>query len=163
MDYIYKHPGRIDYPSYQRYLESIRDKLPGHIYSFAADINHFNFESHISLHDAWLETLTVKAVATGKRKEIRDLEINLTLLGPFQDRRILLHYTGVAQYSFAALSQPDRSAHQQSALGDLLTHEIRLGRDGLFIHELLFDHDAHFFVECVDIMHSEEAITTTFD
>jgi hypothetical protein len=158
MEYIYKKPGEIDWFEYEKYLHSIRAKLPEHIYAFASNINHFNLESHSSLHDAWLESMVVNEVATGERNEIRKLEVKLTLLGPFHDRRIHLHYTGVAQYSFNAPPKHGPSRYQYIAHGDLFTHEIRLGHEGLFIHELLFERDAIFLIECSDIRHSEELI-----
>lgn len=159
MEYIYKKPGEIDYTNYGKYLQSIRGKLPEHVYAFAANPDHFNLESHSSLHDAWLESVVVNEVATGERSEIRQLEVKLSLLGAFHDRRIHLHYTGVAQYSFKAPPKYDQSRFQHIAHGDLFTHEIRLGNNGLIIHELLFERDATFLIECVDIRHSEELIT----
>jgi len=159
MDYIYKKPGEIDYLNYEKYLPSIRGKLPEHVYAFAANPDHFNLESRSSLHDAWLESIVVNEIATGERNEIRQLEVKLSLLGPFHDRRIHLHYTGVAQYSFKASPKYDQSGLQHTAHGDLFTHEIRLGNNGLIIHELLFEREATFLIECVDIRHSEELIT----
>jgi hypothetical protein len=159
MEYICKKPGGIDYPEYEKYLESIREKLPQHVYAFAANPDHFNLESRSSLHDAWLESVAVNEVATGKRSEIRQLEVRLSLLGPFHDRRIQLHYTGVAQYSLKAPPKYDQSRFQHTAHGDLFTHEIRLGLNGLIVHELLFERDATFLIECSDIRHSEELIT----
>jgi hypothetical protein len=161
MDYLYKKPGEIDYPQYEKYLQSIRGKLPEHVYAFATNPDHFNLESHSSLHDAWLESVVVNEVATGERSEIRQLEIKLSLLGPFHDRRIHLHYTGVAQYSLQAPPRHDPPRYRHTAHGDLFTHEIRLGSNGLIIHELLFERDATFLIECCDIRHSEELITKT--
>src|SRR5712671_6315432 len=100
MEYIHTKAGEIDWGIYEKYIQSIRKKLPEHIYAFAANPNNFNFQSHSSLHDSWLESFNVKEVATGKRNEIRKLEIEISLLGPFHDRRIHLCYTGVTQYSF---------------------------------------------------------------
>lgn len=156
MDYIYKKPGEIDYPNYQRYLQSIRDKLAKHIYAFAADISHLILNLNSSLHDAWLESLIVNEVATGERNEIRQLEVKLALLGSFHDRRIHLHYSGVSHYAFNTPRRINESRHQHTAHGDLFTHEIRLGHNGLFVHELLFERGASFLIECADIRHSEE-------
>jgi len=80
----------IDFTRYSAYVESIRHKLPPHVYSFASDSRYFDLTSHSSLHDAWLETFAVQEVASGERREIRRLEIAISLLGPFHDRRIHL-------------------------------------------------------------------------
>ena len=85
----------IDFGRYQTYLESIKNKLPAHIYSFASNPCYFDFESRSSLHDAWLETVTVQEAASGQRKQFRRLEVCVCLLGPFHDRRIKLRYTAL--------------------------------------------------------------------
>ena len=149
----------IDFTRYSAYIASIQHKLPPHVYSFASDPRHFDLSSHSSLHDAWLETLTVREAASGERHEVRRMEVTLCLLGPFHDRRIHLHYTGVTRYSFTAPSRFGESRYEHTAHGDLLTHEIRLGHDGLLVHELLFERDATLLIECSDIRHSEESIT----
>ena len=106
MEYILnKNPGEIDYFPYRAYVESIREQLPPHVYAFASDIRYFDLQSHSSLHDSWLESFTVREVATGERQEIRRMEIAIALLGPFHDLRIRLHYTGVTRYSFLAPPQ----------------------------------------------------------
>jgi len=66
MEYILNNrPGEIDYSPYLAYVESIREQLPPHVYAFASDIRYFDLESHSSLHDSWLESFTVREVATG--------------------------------------------------------------------------------------------------
>jgi hypothetical protein len=155
MEYIHTKPGEIDWGIYEKYIQSIRKKLPEQVYAFASNPNNFNFQSHSSLHDSWLESLIVKEVATGKRNEIRKMEIEISLLGPFHDRRILLRYTGVTQYSFVAPPQYDEPRYKHTAHGDLFTHEVRLGHNGLIVHELLFERDAVLLIECSDIKHSE--------
>lgn len=151
----------IDFSRYQTYVESIKNKLPAHIYSFASNPCYFDFESRSSLHDAWLETVTVQEVASGQRKQVRRLEVYICLLCPFHDRRINLHYSGVTQYNFNAPPRYGEPRYEHTAHGDLLTHEIRLGHNGLFIHELLFESDATFLIECSDIIHSEKIILSS--
>lgn len=160
MKHIYSRPGEIDLENYEKYIQSIYRKLPEHIYSFAANPNHFNFESHSSLHDSWLESLTVRETATGERNEIRRLEVKIALLGPFHDRRIHLNYTGVSRYSFDTPPRYGDSRYEHTAHGDLFTHEVRLGHEGLFIHELLFERDTTFLIECCDMKHWEEVISS---
>lgn len=147
----------IDWTRYARYVESVRDQLPSHVFAFASDSRYFDLSSPGSLHDAWLESLTVREVTTGERQEIRKMEVAISLLGPFHDRRIHLHYTGVTSYSFSAPPRYGEPRYEHTAHGDLFTHEVRLGRDGLLVHELLFERDATFLIECLDIRHSEDS------
>jgi hypothetical protein len=146
----------IDFDRYRVYVESIRTKLPEHVYAFASNPGHFNLDSHSSLHDAWLETLTVLETASGERRQMRQLEIQVCLLGPHHDRRIHLNYTGVTQYSFYMPPKYTEPRYRHTAHGDLLTHEIRLGQSGLLIHELLFERGSTLLIECADMRHSEE-------
>ncbi|MDB6028954.1 MAG: hypothetical protein JWM68_5177 [Verrucomicrobiales bacterium] len=143
----------IDFERYAAYLDSIRNRLPAHVGAFASDSRHFDLSSHSSLHDAWLESLTVSEAATGQRSEIRRLEIHLCLLGPFHDRRIHLRYSGVTRYRFDLSAQEG----EQVAQGDLFTHEIRVNDAGALIHEILFQ-NATLLIECRDMRHSEEMI-----
>ena len=149
----------IDFTRYFPYITSLRDLIPAHVYSFASDSRYFDLTSHSSLHDSWLESLTIREVASGERREIRRAEITITLLAPFHDRLIHLYYSGVAHYSFAAPPHSKQVKFDRTAHGDLYTHEVRLGDDGLLIHELLFENGSTFLIECSDIRHSEEMIS----
>lgn len=161
MEHILSKPGEIDYGRYHAYVESIRDKLPAHVYAFASDVRYFDLTSHSSLHDSWLEDLTVREVGEGERHEIRRLEVAIRLLGPFHDVRIHLRYSGVTRYSFVTPARYGHPRYAHTAHGDLFTHEIRLGHDGLLVHELLFERDSTFLIECADLRHSEEAIVAS--
>jgi hypothetical protein len=158
MEFIYPKPGWIDIDRYHRYVESIRERLPEHVHAFASDPRFFDTTSHSSLHDAWLESFTVREAASGERHEIRRLEIEIILLGPFHDLRTRLRYTGVTAYSAFAPAKPGHPRYEHTAHGDLITHEVRLSDSGGLIHELLFERDATILIECADIRHSEEPI-----
>lgn len=149
----------IDFTRYFAYITTIRGKIPEHVFCFASDSRYFDLSSQSSLHDSWLESLTIREVAHGERKEIRRMEVSICLLGPFHDRRIHLHYRGVTHYTFRASSHDGDERLDQTAHGDLITHEIRLGYDGLMVHELLFENGATFLIEFSDFRHSEELIT----
>src|SRR5690606_7191039 len=88
----------IDFGRYAAYLESVQGLMPPHVYKFASDSKHFDLSSRNSLHDAWLEEVSVRELATGDRHEVRRAEIEMRLLGPFHDRRIHLLYEGVVSY-----------------------------------------------------------------
>jgi hypothetical protein len=150
----------IDYFRYLEYLQTVKRDLPDHIYAFASDFRHFDLSSPSSLHDAWLESLTVREVASGSRNEIRKLEVKLSLLGPYHDRTIHLTYSGVERYSFDSPARPGETRYSHTAHGDLLTHEIRLGTHGLFVHELLFERGSILLVEFSEFVHCEEPLDT---
>lgn len=148
----------IDFGAYSEYVESIKDRLPGHVYAFASGSQYFDLSSPSTLHDAWLESLVIRENATGERKQIRRTEIDICLLGAFHDRRIRLHYTEVSGYSMTLRHDEGNSRWAHTAHGDLFTHEIRLGNGGFLIHELLFEEEARIVIEGKDIRHSEELI-----
>jgi hypothetical protein len=150
----------IDYSRYLEYLRTVRRDLPDHIYNFASDGRHFDLSSTSSLHDAWLESLTVREVVSGSRNEGRKLEVKLSLLGPYHDRTINLTYSGVERYSFDLPARPDEPRYGYTAHGDLLTHEIRLGAHGLFVHELLFERGSTLLVEFSEFAHLEVLLDT---
>ena len=153
MELISQKPGHIDHRRYAAYLETIRGQLPEHIYSFAANPDHFDLHSRNSLHDAWLEDLSITERGEGERSQIRSVEISLCLLGAFHDRRIHLHYKGVRSYE-VSMPSPSLCGHPR----DLFTHEVRVGNTGLVIHELEFQNEGRIIVECADLRHSEELI-----
>jgi hypothetical protein len=150
----------IDYTSYLKYLLTIRADLPDHIYDFASNSNHFDLSAASSLHDAWLESLIVREVASGSRNENRKLEVKLCLLGPFHDRLIHLTYSGVERYFFDSPAGPGEVRYAHTAHGNLLTHEIRLGMHGLFVHEILFERGSTLIVEFSGFSHLEEILDT---
>ncbi len=101
MEYILNSEFKgIDFGSYLSYLESVRDQMPPHVYAFASDERYFNLSSHSSLHDAWLESLNVREAVSGEFQDVRQIEVSISLLGPFHDLRTHLVYTGVTRYLF---------------------------------------------------------------
>jgi hypothetical protein len=137
---------------YFAYLEQIRDRLPREVYAFASDVAHYTLDSPTSLHDAWLEELTISEPASGVRSELRQTELTLRLLGPMHDRIQVLHYTGVQRYRVEA--EAVGRGH-----GDVLVHEVRLSEDGLLVHELLFAGGTAIAIECADLRYEEHART----
>jgi len=116
----------IDFDRYRVYVESVRKKLPEHVYAFASNPGQFNLDSRSSLHDAWLETLTVRETASGERKQISPTGDSGLLVWPYHDRWIHLNYTGVTQYSFHTPPKYTEPRYRHTAHGDLFTHEIRV-------------------------------------
>jgi hypothetical protein len=156
MDYILdKDTGQINFDPYFEYLKSVKESLPPHVYAFASDSRHYDLQSHGSLHDAWLESFTISEISGG---ETRQMEARMCLLGPFHDLKIHLHYIGVESYRLDAPARSGEARFTHAGHGDLLTHEIRLGEDGLLVHELQFERGGTIFIECKDIVHVEEII-----
>lgn len=150
----------IDFDRYAAYLETVRAWIPLHVYAFASNVQHFDWMSTSSLHDAWLEELSVSEIASGKRHEVRRAQIEIRLLGPFHDRKIHLLYEGVTSYRWSLPSGNGAPRYEHTAHGDLYTHEVCLAANGRLTHELLFERGT-FFVECANIKHWETAVNVT--
>ncbi len=142
----------IDFEAYAAFLATIRDRLPAHVAAFASDSRHFSLSDRESLHDAWLERLTVHEPAQGDRAEIRRTAIEIRLLGQHHDRTHVLRYDGVRHYE--CYGSDVARGHC-----DLYTHEVRLASDGVaVVHELLFaghpdDRPSSVLIECTDFTH----------
>ncbi len=158
MTYIFAKDKTINLDGYFKYLESIRGQLPSHVYDFAAQANHYNLHSHSSLHDAWLESMTISEPARGDRNQNRRVDIELCLLGPFHDRKMHLYYKDVYEYSFDTATRRDKLPSVSGGHGDLLSHEIRLDPPDIIIHELQFSRGGVFLIKCREFSHREELI-----
>ncbi len=153
MKYIYTNSnGVAQFDKYFQYLKSIQGQLPENVFSFAANVEHYDLSSHSSLHDAWLENIDIREIGQGERHEQRQTEIKLCLLGAFHDRHIYLTYKDVQKYCLSA-------AGALTGHGDLLVHEVQLSDSGSLIHELQFE-KGNIQIECKDILHEEIEIPT---
>jgi hypothetical protein len=157
MEYISHLPGGgWDLQGYFQYLTEMQGRLPPDVFRFAADSRNYDLISHQSLHDAWLESLTITEPATGARSEIRGIQIDCCYLGPYHDVRIHLNYRGVSDYSLTTptgvLSPPATNIGH----GDLLMHEVRIDASGQITHELQFSRGSAFRISCVSFTHRLE-------
>ena len=144
MQYIFDEiTGVIDFDKYTNYLSAIRYALPNHVYEFASNPSHFDLSSPTSLHDAWLISATLKDQRDTDQSP-KSISVELIFLGPKHDRHIHLKYSGVTHFGTTG-----------SVLGDLCTHEIRLGKSNGLTHEFLFAQNARLTIECADMSHSE--------
>ncbi len=148
--------GHLDFNRYLLYLESIRERLPAHVFAFAANPAHYDLQSRSSLHDAWLQSLTVGETAQGERQEVRRTEIRLALLSPYHDRHIHLHYTGVEAYAFQSPARHGEPRYLDTAHGDLLTHAVWLNNSDMLVHDIVFERGTTLRIECTDIRHVQE-------
>jgi hypothetical protein len=134
-----------NYDPYFQYLDKVQGSMLPHIHAFASDVNHHNLTSPNSLHDAWIESWKICEVVAGDRRRV---DIEACLLGPMHDRHIHMQYADVRKHAI--------TANHNSKYGDLLVHELTMGDDGLYVHELLFAGGAVFTVHFSDLIHRIE-------
>jgi hypothetical protein len=150
MEHIHQDAtGTWHFDPYFAYLATISSHLPAEVAAFASDPAHYTLDDPQSLHDAWLEHLSVLEPATGTRAEIRQTELVLTFLGPRHDRMQILHYSSVREYRIEGIAVA--RGH-----GDLLLHEVRLGVSGTVIHELRFANGSWISGDCASFRYHEE-------
>jgi hypothetical protein len=140
--------GAWQFDPYFVYLGTIRECFAEHVYAFASDRAHYALDSPRSLHDAWLEELTLTEVTPSKSPQDRTTQLTLRLLGPMHDRIHVLHYHGVRGYRLEA-------GMTARGHGDVLVHEVRLNELGVLIHEILFASGARIVIECADLRYEE--------
>lgn len=139
-----------------RYIEALadfRDRLPEAVARFASDEERFALSHPRSLHDAWLESVTVQE-SRATREAPSSVALEIVLLGQRHDRRIRLGYRGVERYEVSGT----RGEYRESFHGDLYTHEVRVSEAGRVIHELLFVTGGRIEIECVDFEVREELL-----
>jgi hypothetical protein len=157
MEHIFKDErGVVHFDSYFMYLESVKERLPPHVYVFASDFKHYSLRDHASLHDAWLDHLHIVELAEGERSELRKIEIEACFLGPFHDRRIFLSYKNVTGYSLQTSPHFAALPLHHVGHGDLLIHELRFHPSGNMIHEMEFSRGSTLLIRCSDLTHREE-------
>jgi HEAT repeats/PBS lyase HEAT-like repeat len=121
---------------YRHYLESIRDKLPEGARQYAFSPNH-NCPDRECPHDSWLEEVRLEVRSWGDRHQYRGQDIHTRFLGSYHDGYIEFHYRNVYDYLLAGVTE-------------WMYDEVRLGEDGHVIHEIRFDADTHWLIECDD-------------
>lgn len=144
--------GTVDFDEYFAYIESIKDVLTPSVYKFASNWNLYSLNSRSSLHDCWLESLTVNENGAGERGACRNCSVSILLLGAYHDRIIKIDYIGVERYSLDAVNLT-KSLRGHS---DLVMHEIRIGEQSLVEHEIIFASGGSFKVVFSEMHHAEE-------
>lgn len=138
-----------NFEAYMAYLTAIRHRLPPSVYDFAVADWHYDFTLPKCPHDAWVQEIRIKEIAEGSRGENRRTQIEIILLGAYQDRLLKLLYLDVKSYS---------SISPESPHGDWVIDEIRLSESGLVVHEIEFRSKSTITIECRDILFQEELI-----
>jgi hypothetical protein len=128
---------------YQLYLESIRGNIPSDAYAFAVADWHYDFGDPRAPHDSWLDELVVSISSSGARSEVRSCDIHARFVGAYHDGYIQLHYKNVHEYSIVDVHEWQYD-------------EITLGEGNRVIHEIRFDADSFWRIECDDILYEWE-------
>jgi len=130
---------------YLQYLESVRHQMPKSAHEFASASWHYDTADSRSLHDSWVDSLVIREPSKGTRHEIRSVEIEVRLFGPYHNGNTTLRYEGVHAYSLQGAVFHTRDGH-----GDWLCDEIRFTEHHV-VHEVEFESDARWTIECQDI------------
>ena len=136
---------------------SVGDRFPPNAFELATSDWWFNFNDPNCPHDAWFEQAVIREPSTGERQEIRHTELELTLLGAYQDVRIWITYKGVTGLNIGA-------AGLNEGHGDWRYDEFRLTDEGLLIHEIewaRYKTQSTWIVTAKDIEYRSGPITDT--
>jgi hypothetical protein len=140
--------GEIEFDAYFEYIRSLRTTMSANAYAFASNFDHYRMDSRVSLHDAWVQSLHVSEVASGERRQIRRLAIELCLLGAYHDNVLRLWYSDVVSYTADVRAEAAGSI----AHGDVAMHELSAGQAGTVLsHEILFASGSTLRMECHDL------------
>ncbi len=117
------------FDDYFSYLDSVKEKLPQEVFEFAKASWHYDFSDHRCPKDAWVEYLNITELSSGERRQNREIEIRVRLLGAYQNGYLDLIYKGVKSYALSSSSVYH---------GDWYRDEIRLSENDLILHEVEF-------------------------
>jgi hypothetical protein len=146
----------IQFGDYLQALESYRDQLPPEVAAFACDETRFALHHPSSLHDAWVEQISICESRAMDQKPSA-ISIVLTLLGPMHDRWIILTYEEVSTYLITGGKNPNSTPH--TLHGDIWTHEVRLSKQQEVVHEIAVGDGGSIEVTCKMFQVEERAIT----
>jgi hypothetical protein len=140
------------FAEYYRYLETVKDKMPSNAKEFAMAEWHYDLTNHKCPHDSWLESVTVREIATGPRSEKRSIEIKIILLGANHNGYIEMTYKNVTHY---LLNKPKNSENVAVSYGhgDWLIDEVRLSDTSSVIHDISFHGGSNWTIECDDLIY----------
>ena len=145
------------FDDYIDYLNTIKDKIPQHVYEFASNVNRHNLDSPHSLHDSWITSISVRE----KRNKISPFEpvtsIKIELLGQLHDRDIVLEYEGIKSYSIECVENPYNWA--DTFHGDIISHEVSLLESDFLLHEILMATEKTIKIVCKNFTCNEQIHT----
>lgn len=117
------------FDKYREYLKINQARFPKSAYELATSDWYFNFHRHECPHDAWLESVKIDELSSGKQREIRTVAITARLMGAYHDGVIEIHYPQVFAYRFNSYSLDD--GHR-----DWRYDEFRVDDSGRLVHEI---------------------------
>jgi hypothetical protein len=139
-----------NWEAYKNHLDLIQEKLPLKTRDFVLTDWYYNTHDPRCPHDAWVEHASLKEDATGDRRQIRKINLEVRLLGAWHDGHIDFIYRDVKAYSLKRPENvwlpPDNTGH-----GDWLYDEVRLSADNRIVHEIAFANKAEWLIECLEI------------
>ena len=139
------------FDEYLVYMEKNKDLFPTAIYQFATDVCRHKLDSPHSLHDSWLTSITFKENRNKERPFNPKQTLEIILLGQMHDRDIYLKYEGVSVYRI----EVSNGNSNDTFLGDLLKHEIKVTESKSFTHELEFASKSSIFIEFTNLKCNE--------
>jgi hypothetical protein len=137
---------------YSEYVEKVKSALPKSAYSFATAHWHYQSQDRHCPHDGWVEHLKIWESASGDRKQYRQTQIELRLLGAFHDAHLELNYKDVRSYTLSVQPNGKQLTNQNAGHGDWLIDEVRLSENNLVLHDILFANRSRWLIEASDIM-----------
>ena len=152
------HPEEIKnkFEEYYQYIDSVKESLPSGVYEWAITPWHYDPEDPRCPHDAWLESICIKEITTDKDDpQTRHLEIHVRLINGYHNGYIELLYQDVKSYNITKqvdLRWGGTSPNQGHR--DWLIDELRLSEHNLVLHEILFDGQTRWIIECKDIKYT---------
>jgi hypothetical protein len=132
------------FDEYKNYLHSVNKKFPESAREFALADWRLNTTDHRCPHDSWVEYLRIIEQSVEKNRRLRNLHIELRLLGAYHDGFLDLDYVNVKNYSLN--KNTSWNSH-----GDWLFDEVRLSDKNLVLHEIEFASGEYWLIECEDI------------
>ena len=135
----------IQFGDYLDALNSYRHLLPVEVAEFASDEDRYVLTHPSSLHDAWVEQISVTESRNVDGASSR-IGVALRLLGQMHDRHIILTYENVSNYSISG-GENQWSTHQ-TLHGDVFTHEVRVSDCGRVVHEIAVGEAGKIEITC---------------
>lgn len=131
---------------YEQYLRDNAQNFPRGARDFALAEWHYDFSHHQCPHDSWVEYVSIGELSSGKRQEVRSLEIRTRFLGAHHDGYFEILYQGVSSYSLGLTKE--KSAFRGH--GDWIIDEITLNEPDLVLHHIEFA-TATWNIHCADL------------
>jgi hypothetical protein len=134
---------------YMRYLNENAEKFPVGAREFALADWHFDIRHSKCPHDSWLEYFNIKEISSGKRHEVRVVEIRTKYLAGSHDGYFSLVYRGVSSYSMEFSTF--KRGQNDIGHGDRMVDEIAIDEENMVHHEIEFRQGGAITICCADL------------